>query len=67
MAKGSTTSDDESPKADLLKHLAAVRDAATDQFGESNPDRVAQLDAALKTAEMAVEHLHTETPYVMGA
>jgi hypothetical protein len=54
-------------KKELLAALAGVRDAATEQFGEPNPDRVAQLAAVLSTAEMAVEHLFTETPYRMGA
>jgi hypothetical protein len=54
-------------QAELLKRLGSVRKDAAAQFGDSNPDRVAQLDAALSTAEMAVEHLHTETPYRMGS
>lgn len=42
-----------------LKVLAEVRSAAHDAYPD-NPGRLAQLDTALDTARMAVEHLADE-------
>ncbi len=40
--------------------LAKVGKAMREQFGEHHPDRLAQLDATLATAGMAVGHLFDE-------
>lgn len=46
-----------------VEQLEAVYTDAEEAFGGHNPERLAQLRAALDTARMVVEHLSTETPY----
>jgi hypothetical protein len=48
---------------DLKAQLTDVYDRAAAEWGESNPDRVAQLKHFVDTASMIVDHAATETPY----
>lgn len=52
---------------EMVAALDQVVQACREQFGETNPARVAQVEQHVATAAMAVEHLHTETPFVIGA
>jgi len=50
-------------REDAVAALESVAVAVSAEFGHTNPARVAQAIAHLQTARMAVEHLHTETPF----
>lgn len=50
---------------DAVAALEAVAAAVVAEFGETNPARAAQAMSHLSTARMAIEHLHTETPFTM--
>jgi len=51
------------PLEDVVASLEAVAAAVVAEFGDTNPARVAQATSHLSTARMAIEHLHTETPF----
>jgi hypothetical protein len=51
----------------ILKNLDDIAVAIVERFGESNPERVQQALSHLTTAKMAIEHVHAETPFRIGA
>jgi hypothetical protein len=62
--EASTAEAKRSASDDMRQRLADVLADAEKEFGEKNPGRLEQLRGALATADMAVEALHTEEPYV---